>query len=48
MSSHSGVEPSEAITSRYYDNMGDEDEADGETLTIWAGEKSSPAYYQGK
>lgn len=23
-------------------------EADGDTLTIWAGEKGSPAYYKGK
>jgi hypothetical protein len=47
-----GAEPSKEIKSRYYDNIGNTldyvYEADGETLTIWAGEKGSPAYYKGK
>ena len=46
-----GAEPTEEITSRFYDNMGDTldyvYELDGDTLTIWAGEKGSPAYYRG-
>lgn len=47
-----GVEPSEEIKSRYYDTMGDTFdyvyEVDEDTLTIWGGEKGSPAYYKGK
>jgi hypothetical protein len=47
-----GAEPSEDIKSRFYDNMGNTldyvYELDGDTLTIWAGEKGSPAYYKGK
>ncbi len=47
-----GAEPSEDIKSRFYDNMGNTldyvYELDGNTLTIWAGEKGSPAYYKGK
>jgi hypothetical protein len=47
-----GAEPSQEIKSRYYDSMGNTldyvYEADGDTLTIWAGEKGSPAYYKGK
>ena len=47
-----GAEPSEDIKSRFYDNMGNTldyvYELDGATLTIWAGEKDSPAYYKGK
>jgi len=47
-----GEEPSEEIKSRFYGNMGDTldyvYELDGDTLTIWGGEKGSPAYYQGK
>lgn len=43
--------PSEDIKSRYYDNMGSTFdyvyELDGDTLTIWGGEKGSPAYYRG-
>ncbi|GLF94883.1 hypothetical protein [Streptomyces yaizuensis] len=41
------------IHSRYYDNAGNtfdyvyDPSADGDTLTIWAGEKGSPAYYRG-
>jgi hypothetical protein len=43
--------PSEEIESRFYDNQGDTldyvYELDGDTLTIWAGEKGSPAYMRG-
>jgi hypothetical protein len=43
--------PSEDIKSRYYDSMGDTldyvYEVEGDTLTIWGGERSSPAYYRG-
>jgi hypothetical protein len=46
-----GQPPSQAIHSRYYDSSGNTldyvYELDGDTLTIWAGEKGSPAYYQG-
>ena len=46
-----GGEPSEDIKSRYYDSMGNTIdyvyELEGDTLTIWAGEKGSPAYYRG-
>jgi len=48
----SGEAPSEDIKSRFYDSMGNTldyvYELDGDTLTIWAGEKGSPAYYQGQ
>jgi hypothetical protein len=44
-------EPSEDIRSRYYDNHGNTldyvYELDGNTLTIWGGERGSPAYYRG-
>ena len=44
-------EPSAEIQSRYYDNVGNTFdyvyELEGDTLTIWAGEKGSPAYYRG-
>jgi len=44
-------QPSEAIKTRIYDNMGNSFdyvyELDGDTLTIWGGEKGSPAYYKG-
>jgi hypothetical protein len=47
-----GLEPSEEIKSRFYDNMGNTldyvYELEGDTLTIWAGEKGSPAYYKGE
>jgi hypothetical protein len=47
-----GAEPSKEIKSRYYDSMGNTldyvYEVNGETFTIWAGEKGSPAYYMGK
>jgi hypothetical protein len=43
-----GAEPSENIKSRFYDNMGNTldyvYELQGDTLTIWGGEKGSPAY----
>ncbi len=46
-----GGEPSEDIKSRYYDSAGNTFdyvyEVEGDTLTIWAGEKGSPAYYRG-
>jgi hypothetical protein len=46
-----GAETSEDIKSRFYDNMGNTldyvYELDGDTLTIWGGEKGSPAYYRG-
>lgn len=46
-----GEEPSEDIKSRYYDSMGNTldyvYEMDGDVLTIWGGEKGSPAYYRG-
>jgi hypothetical protein len=38
------------VTSRFYDNTGNTlgcvYELDGEVLTIWAGEKGSPAFYR--
>lgn len=43
--------PSQDIKSRFYDNQGNTldytYELDGDTLTIWAGEKGSPAYFTG-
>jgi hypothetical protein len=46
------TEPSEAIKSRYYGNQGETFdyvyELEGDTLTIWGGEKGSPAYYRGQ
>ena len=46
-----GGEPSEDINSRYYDSMGNTldyvYEVDGDVLTIWGGEKGSPAFYRG-
>ena len=46
-----GGEPGEQITSRFYDNAGNTldyvYELDGDTLTIWGGEKGSPAFYRG-
>ena len=45
------TEPSEDIRSRYYDNHGKTFdyvyELDGDTLTIWGGERGSPAFYRG-
>jgi hypothetical protein len=47
-----GEAPSEDIKSRYYDSMGDTldyvYEVEGDTLTIWGGERGSPAYYRGR
>ena len=47
-----GEEPSEDIKSRFYDNMGITldyvYEPEGDTLTVWGGEKGSPAYSKGK
>lgn len=46
-----GGEPSEDIKSRFYDSTGNTldyvYEVEGDTLTIWGGEKGSPAYYRG-
>jgi hypothetical protein len=46
-----GSEPSETIKSRFYSNTGDTldyvYELEGDTLTIWGGEKGSPAYAKG-
>jgi hypothetical protein len=47
-----GAPPSEDIKSRYYDSMGNTldyvYEVEGNTLTIWGGERGSPAYYKGQ
>lgn len=47
-----GEAPSPDIKSRYYDSLGNTldytYEFDGETLTIWGGEKGSPAHYKGQ
>ncbi len=44
-------EPSADIRSRFYSNTGDTldyvYELEGDTLTIWGGERGSPAYYRG-
>jgi hypothetical protein len=46
-----GEEPSNDIKSRYYGSEGYTFdyvyELDGDTLTIWGGERGSPAYYKG-
>lgn len=46
-----GAEPSGEIRSRYYDNLGNTFdhlyEIEGDTLTIWAGERGASPYYQG-
>jgi len=46
-----GAEPSQDIASRSFDSVGNTldyvYELEGDTLTIWAGEKGSPAYYKG-
>jgi hypothetical protein len=46
-----GEDPSQDIHSRFYDNMGNTldyvYELEGDSLTIWGGEKGSPAYYKG-
>jgi hypothetical protein len=45
------TEPGKNIKSRWFDNIGDTFdytyEVDHETMTIWGGEKGSPAYYKG-
>ena len=47
-----GESPSVDIKSRFYDTMGNTFdyvyELVGDTLTIWGGERGSPAYYRGK
>jgi hypothetical protein len=47
-----GAEPSQDIKSRYYGSTGETFdyvyELEGDTLTIWGGEKGSPAYYKGR
>lgn len=47
----SGQPPSTDVKSRFYDNQGNTldyvYELEGETLTIWAGEKGAPAHYRG-
>ncbi|MFI6575286.1 hypothetical protein ACIBFB_05750 [Nocardiopsis sp. NPDC050513] len=44
-------EPSADVRSRFYDDQGNTFdyvyELEGDTLTIWAGEKGSPAFYRG-
>lgn len=46
-----GEEPGEDVRSRYYGNDGGTldyvYELDGDTLTIWAGDTGSPAYFRG-
>ncbi|HEU4397658.1 MAG TPA: hypothetical protein VFU54_07475 [Actinomycetota bacterium] len=46
-----GEPPSQDIHSRFYDSMGNTldyvYELEGDTLTIWGGEKGSPAYFRG-
>ncbi len=45
------AEPGQDIRSRYYDNHGNTFdyvyELEGQTLTIWGGERGSPAYFKG-
>jgi len=47
-----GEAPSKDIRSRAYDSAGNTldyvYEIDGDTLTIWGGEKGSPGYFKGK
>ena len=46
-----GGEPSGDIVARFYDNMGNTldyvYELEGDTVTIWGGERGSPAFYRG-
>ncbi|MDP8947313.1 MAG: hypothetical protein M3N09_04325, partial [Actinomycetota bacterium] len=46
-----GAEPSANIKSRFYSNTGDTIdyvyEIESDTLRIWAGERDSPAYFEG-
>ena len=45
------AEPGPDLKSRFYDSLGNTldyvYELEGDTLTIWGGEKGSPAYYRG-
>lgn len=47
-----GAQPSADVRSRFYSNTGDTldyvYELDGDTLTIWGGERGSPAYFTGR
>lgn len=47
-----GEAPSPEIRSRFYGSMGETIdyvyEVNGDTLTIWSGEKGSPAYFEGQ
>lgn len=47
-----GAEPSAEIKSRFYSDTGDTldytYELEGDTLTIWFGDRGSPAYYKGE
>ncbi len=47
-----GTEPGEEIRSRFYSNMGDALDyvyaMEGDTLKTWAGERDSPAYFEGR
>ena len=47
-----GEAPGDDITSRYYDTMGNTFdyvyELEADVLTIWAGERGSPAYFEGR
>ena len=47
-----GAEPGEDIRARLYDSMGNTldyvYELEGDILTIWFGERGSPAYYRGE
>jgi hypothetical protein len=46
-----GAEPSEEVKSRFYSNTGDTldfvYELEGDTMTIWAGERYAPVYFRG-
>ena len=47
-----GESASDEVHSRFYDSTGNTldhvYELDGDTLRIWAGEKGSPAYFEGR
>lgn len=46
-----GEDPHPEVTSRFYDSQGNTldytYDLDGDTLTIWAGDRGSPAYFRG-